>query len=112
MKSRCLNPRNHAFADYGGRGITVCPRWQGEHGFENFLKDMGKRPKGTSIDRINNDGNYELSNCRWATQSEQNHNQRPKLTMGNCRPLDLLPREILEWERINKRRFYPQTQIA
>jgi hypothetical protein len=76
MKQRCLNPNQLGYPDYGGRGITVCDRWQGEHGFENFLADMGKRPKGKTLDRFpNNDGNYEPGNCRWATPKQQANNR-------------------------------------
>jgi len=76
MITRCTNSSVLNFKDYGGRGITVCDRWLGPHGFENFLADMGERPEGLSIDRIENDGNYEPWNCRWATQLEQNRNRR------------------------------------
>lgn len=74
MLDRCLNPKNKRHADYHDRGITVCKRWL--ESFENFLSDMGKRPTlSHSIDRINNDGNYEPGNCRWATRKEQQRNQ-------------------------------------
>jgi hypothetical protein len=75
MMSRCQNPNNDSWEDYGGRGITVCERWQS---YENFLSDMGRKPSTThSIDRNNVDGNYELSNCGWATKGEQVANRRP-----------------------------------
>jgi len=75
MRSRCRNPKTPGYAYYGGRGISVCERWNGS--FENFLEDMGRRPTSEhSIDRINVNGNYEPVNCRWATKSEQTKNRR------------------------------------
>lgn len=73
MKQRCLNPKNHAYPRYGGRGIAICARWL--H-FEGFLEDMGERPSvGHSIDRIDNARGYEPGNCRWATSGEQSLNR-------------------------------------
>src|ERR1700743_1747919 len=77
MIQRCTNPKSRVFRHYGGRGIRVCESWRTS--FEAFYRDMGSRPTDKhSIDRINNDGNYEPSNCRWATQSQQLYNRRPR----------------------------------
>lgn len=74
MKSRCLNQNLEKWKDYGGRGITVCQRWIDS--FESFLEDMGDAPDGFTLDRKENSGNYEKSNCRWATSSDQANNTR------------------------------------
>lgn len=79
MISRCTRPSNCNWEYYGGRGITVCDRWQGEEGFTNFLKDVGIRPKGKTIDRVDNNKGYFPENVKWSTQSEQNYNQRRSL---------------------------------
>lgn len=73
MKTRCLNSNSKDYNHYGGRGIMICERWMV---FENFLADMGERPEGKTIDRIDNNGNYEPSNCKWSTMKEQNRNKR------------------------------------
>ena len=88
MLQRCRNLKAPNYHDYGGRGITVCERW---HKFENFHEDMDPRPDGRSLDRINNDGNYEFDNCRWATAREQSNNRR-NTVMINGEPLAVVAR--------------------
>jgi hypothetical protein len=76
MKRRCFNPNVWNYKNYGGRGITVCPQWAGS--FEAFLADVGRKPSQKHVlDKINNNGNYEPGNVRWATMSESNKNRRP-----------------------------------
>jgi hypothetical protein len=83
MVRRCVSPRDNRFKDYGGRGIRVCDRWRygegGRHPFECFLADMGERAPGLTIERVDNDGNYEKANCIWADPATQARNTRRTL---------------------------------
>lgn len=96
MRARCNNPQGATYKYYGGRGIKVCARWDV---FENFLADMGKRPKGKSLDRYpNKDGDYEPSNCRWASHIEQMNNT----TRNHHLTLAGETHTVAEWARIRK----------
>lgn len=77
MRARCYKPHNISYKYYGALGVVVCERWKDS--FDNFLADMGERPKDRSLDRINPEGNYEPGNCRWATSKEQAANKRKRI---------------------------------
>lgn len=95
MKTRCYNPNSTFYADYGGRGITVCQRWR--ESFTAFYADMGERPDGMTIERGDNDGAYEPGNCYWATRKAQSRNRRGRrYVSANGKTLSLA-----EWSDLN-----------
>jgi hypothetical protein len=97
MIDRCNNPNMEHYSDYGGRGITVCERWTGPDGFANFVADMGPRPPGHTIERVNNDGNYEPRNCIWLLAKLQPRNtRRTKLTAEKAERIRNDPRRHRE----------------
>lgn len=111
MLTRCTNPKVKSFANYGGRGIQVCDEWRD---FLTFLRDMGERPEGTTLDRIDPDGNYEPANCRWATRSEQNANKRvpTKCRNGHDLTADGATVTVYDKSRGRERRRCRACQVA
>lgn len=93
MKARCVNPNRISYPNYGGRGVKLCARWEE---FENFLADMGHPPPKHSIDRIDNEGDYEPGNCRWATKIQQMNNRRDNPLLSHAG----FTRTIAEWSRV------------
>jgi len=98
MRNRCSNPKNRLYKYYGGRGIVVCERW---NSFDNFLADMGVRPDGLTLERINNDGNYEPNNCKWATMAEQNRNRRRWAKPKVVKPKVVKPKPDIVFNKYN-----------
>ena len=117
MKSRCLNPKAANYPAYGGRGITVCESWMV---FSNFLKDMGERPDGTSLDRIDNTKGYCKENCRWVSFLEQGANKKNNLLItyqGVTKTaaqwsLDLGLAKSAVWQRIKKYGWSPEKAVS
>jgi hypothetical protein len=91
MLARCYNPKNNRFASYGGRGIAVCGRWR--RSIDAFAEDMGRCPPGCSIDRVNNDQDYEPGNCRWATSRQQSRNTSRNVILSH----DGLSMTLTDW---------------
>lgn len=105
MHRRCTNKNSKNWSRYGGRGIKVCSRWTGSNGFSNFYNDMGKKPNGHSIERINNNGDYEPKNCRWATYSEQANNTSKTLFFDYNGELKTVT-ELSKLFNISRQRFH------
>lgn len=94
LRRRCYCPDDADYKRYGARGISICPEWSE---YLNFLNDMGLRPLGTSLDRIDNNGDYEKSNCRWATKQEQARNRRSSRLLV----IDGVEKTLAEWSEIS-----------
>jgi hypothetical protein len=93
MRARCSNPSHISYKNYGGRGISVCNEWQD---FENFYADMGDRPEGATLERIDNDKGYSKDNCKWASWSENNRNRRSIRIVE----LDGVSKSVVEWAEV------------
>lgn len=94
IKQRCTNPSSPRYADYGGRGITMCAQW---YSFETFFADVGQRPEGMTLDRIDNNKGYELTNVRWVTRADNNRNSRRCVMVeinGESKPINVWCREF------------------
>lgn len=100
MKQRCQNPKYHGYANYGGRGISVCDSWQS---FDSFFADMGEPPTGASLGRIDNDGNYCPDNCRWETQKQQSRNKRTSTRVDGVSVVDLAEKHGISVRRLRDR---------
>jgi len=106
MIQRCYNPKNRRYASYGGRGIWVCARWRAA--FMNFYLDMGPRPAGYTLERIDNDAGYRPDNCKWGTQWEQAHNRRDcKLSWETARMIRELRSEKTKEELAERFHVHP-----
>jgi hypothetical protein len=109
LNSRCNNPKNASYSDYGERGITVCDRWSK---FENFLEDMGLPPSAKhQIDRVDNEGNYEPSNCRWATPKQNSNNKRNNVVITH-NGLTMTMREWSEYAGIGYSTFQYRLSVG
>jgi hypothetical protein len=100
MRQRCSNSKNKDYSRYGAQGVMVCKRW---NNFANFLEDMGEKPEGQSLDRIDNKGNYTPENCRWATYAQQTHNSRV---------VSLNPKKVLEIRRLHNKGEITQKHLS
>ena len=117
MRTRCNNPNHETYDRYGGRGISICERW---NKFENFLEDMGERPEGMTLDRIDNDGDYTPENCRWSGKVQQMRNRSNNVlltiygkTMSVAEWHEIVAHEIsYEGIRMRLRRGWPHKEAV